>query len=404
MTTVDLIYFNAGGGHRAAARALEVVIGLRYPQWTVRCVNLVDVLDPDAQFERLAGIPPEDVYNRRLARGWTAGMAQELRVLQAVIRLGRRLLVRRLRAHWARTAPDLVVSLIPNFNLAMHDSLRSALPDVPFVTVLTDMADHPPNFWIEPGTSQHLICGTAHAHEQALAMGVPAEQVHRASGMILRPEFYEPREVDVATERAALGLRSDLPVGVVMFGGHGSASMLSIAKQLEDVQLILMCGHNKGLARKLRLLPTSSAHHVVEFTPDVQRYMQLGDFFIGKPGPGSLSEAVQQGLPVITTRNAWTMPQERYNTDWVTEHGLGIVVKSTRKIRAAVLELLGRVEGFKANVGAMENRAVFEVPDILFRILNDAPVSAPSYGADHGTSSRLRRVRRYVPQLILRLR
>ena len=41
--------------------------------------------------------------------------------------------------------------------------------------------------------------------------------------------------------------------------------------------------------------------------------MQLADFFIGKPGPGSISEAVQQGLPVIVVDNAWTMPQERYN-------------------------------------------------------------------------------------------
>lgn len=405
MTNVDLIYFNAGGGHRAAARALEAVIQTHYPEWNVRCVNLVDVLDPDAQFERLAGIPPEDVYNKRLARGWTAGMAQELRVLQAVIRLGHRLLVRRLRRHWARTQPDLVVSLIPNFNLAMHDGLRAARPDVPFVTVLTDMADHPPSFWIEPGTAQHVVCGTAYAEAQALALGCPERQVHRTSGMILRPEFYEPLAVDVASERMAVGLRADRAVGVVMFGGHGSISMLSIAKQLEDVQLILLCGHNKGLARKLRLLPSSAAHHVVEFTPEVPRYMQLGDFFIGKPGPGSLSEAVQQGLPVITTRNVWTLPQERYNTEWVREHGLGIVVGSTRKIGSAAIEVLRRLDEFKANVRAMENGAVFEVPDILARILVAGPAPV-NYGASHGRETRLRRVLRAgtVRRLILRER
>jgi len=51
-------------------------------------------------------------------------------------------------------------------------------------------------------------------------------------------------------------------------------------------------------------------------------------FFIGKPGPGSISEAVQQGLPVIVVRNAWTMPQERYNTQWVEENGVGVVLDS----------------------------------------------------------------------------
>src|SRR5450759_2625585 len=115
-----------------------------------------------------------------------------------------------------------------------------------------------------------------------------------------------------------------------MFGGRGSTAMLAIAQQLSDEQLILMCGQNPTLARKLRGRTSIAPHLVVEFTPHVSDYMQLADFFIGKPGPGSLSEAVQQGLPVITIRNAWTMPQERYNTDWVMEHGLGIVVRSAR--------------------------------------------------------------------------
>ena len=47
-------------------------------------------------------------------------------------------LVRRLRAHWAATQPDLVVSLIPNFNRALFDSLAQERPGVPYVTVLTD--------------------------------------------------------------------------------------------------------------------------------------------------------------------------------------------------------------------------------------------------------------------------
>lgn len=36
-------------------------------------------------------------------------------------------------------------------------------------------------------------------------------------------------------------------------------------------------------------------------TPDIAQVMQLGDDFEGKPGPGSLSEAVHMGLPVISS-------------------------------------------------------------------------------------------------------
>ena len=100
--------------------------------------------------------------------------------------------------------------------------------------------------------------------------------------------------------------------------------------------------------------------------------MRLGDFFIGKPGPGSISEAVQQRLPVIVVRNSWTMPQERYNTQWVRENNVGLVLPSYRALRGAVKELSGRLEEFRATIRQIHNRAVFEVPQILSDILGAA--------------------------------
>jgi UDP-N-acetylglucosamine:LPS N-acetylglucosamine transferase len=372
MKTVDLIYFNAGGGHRSAALALESVIRQQARPWAVRCINLVDVLDPQARFRRVTGMAPEDLYNLRLARGWTLGLAQELKLLQGMIHLGHATLVRRLQQHWLRTEPDLVVSLVPNFNRALFESLAGALPGVPYVTVLTDLADHPPNFWIEPGQDQHVICGTAKAVAQARALGYGADQVHRSSGMIIRPDFYQTDLLDRRDEHRRLGLDPDRPTGIVMFGGQGSMAMLGIARQLADVQLVLMCGHNAALARQLRALRPTAKHLVVDFTPEVRRHMLLADYFIGKPGPGSLSEAVQQGLPVVTVRNAWTMPQERYNTEWVQEHGLGVVGRSLRKIQPEVDRLLAGLDQFRHGVRLMENRAVFEVPEILADILGQA--------------------------------
>ena len=229
MTTVDLIYFNAGGGHRASALALQSVLSEQGRPWDVRLVNLFEVLDPSGRFKRLTGKAPEDWYNQRLARGWTLGMAHELKILQGLIRLAHPTLVRKLRRHWQRTRPDLVVSLIPNFNRALYDSLTAARPGVPYVTVLTDLADLPPHFWIERDQSQHFVCGTPHAVQQALALGHSADRVHATSGMILRPEFYRPGTLDRTTEQRRLGLDPQLPTGLVLFGGHGSKAMLGIA-------------------------------------------------------------------------------------------------------------------------------------------------------------------------------
>ncbi|MDO9435034.1 glycosyltransferase [Hydrogenophaga sp.] len=377
MQTIDLVYFNAGGGHRASALALQAVLRERQPGWQVRLVNLFEVLDPQDKFKKLTGSAPEDWYNKRLARGWTIGMAQELKLLQGLIRLGHPMLLRQLQQHWLRTEPDLVVSLVPNFNRAMFQSLASALPGVPYATVLTDLADVPPHFWIERGQSQHFLCGTPRAVAQALALGHAPERVHATSGMVIRPAFYQPGLPDRALEQRRLGLDSTRPTGIVMFGGHGSKAMLGIAERLAaTTQLIFVCGHNKALAARLEALPRAAPRLVLGFCSEVPRTMQLADFFIGKPGPGSLSEAVQMGLPVIVVDNAWTMPQERYNAQWVRGNGLGIVARSFRRIDRTVDELLVDLAGYRERVRRVENRALFEIPLLLERILDDAQAVA----------------------------
>ncbi len=211
-----------------------------------------------------------------------------------------------------------MVSLVPNFNRALCESVQATLPGVPFATVLTDMADLPPNFWIEPGQRQHIVCGTPHALAQARAAGHQEQHLSLTSGMLLNPSFYAPRlsEAARAEQCRSLGLDPARPTGIVLFGGQGSRQMLRIARELQDQQLILMCGHNAALAQRLKLLSADAPHAVVGFTSDMAMYLQLADYFIGKPGPGSLSEALRMGLPVITASGAGTMPQERYNARW----------------------------------------------------------------------------------------
>jgi len=368
--TIDLVYCNAGGGHRSAAQALETIIRDQSRPWTVRLVNLFEILDPQQIFKKATGLHPEDVYNKRLARGWTLGLAQELRVLQAFIRISHKTLSKRLQRHWRKSRPDLVVSLIPNFNRAMFDAVCAALPGVPYVTLLTDLADCPPHFWVEPHQAQHFICGTRRAARQARAVGSRAATVHETSGMIIRPDFYKPLPLDRLEEMRKLGLDPERPTGIVMFGGHGSAIMQRIAADLCDTQLILVCGHNAVLAARLRTARARAPRHIVGFTANIRHYMALSDFFIGKPGPGSLSEALHQGLPVIVVRNAYTMPQERYNTEWVLENGSGMVLKSFNVIRDAVAELAAGLDEYRNNIAALRNDAIFEIPEIFERILN----------------------------------
>jgi UDP-N-acetylglucosamine:LPS N-acetylglucosamine transferase len=187
--------------------------------------------------------------------------------------------------------------------------------------------------------------------------------------MILRPGFYQPVTADRAAERRKLGLDPERPAGLVLFGGQGSKVMLEIAERLPDTQLILICGKNPGLAEKLKSMPAAAPRFIEGFTSEIPYYMSLADFFIGKPGPGSISEAVAMGLPVIVERNIWTLPQERYNADWVIERNAGLVLPNFRGIGGAVEQLLRDLPRYQAAVKQIHNRAVFEIPDMLAKFL-----------------------------------
>ena len=202
------------------------------------------------------------------------------------------------------------------------------------------------------------------------------DRVFRASGMILNPRFYEPIEVDRSAERQRLGLDPQWPTGLVLFGGEGSAAMLEIARRLEAggaaaaIDPDLRAQSEAG--GRLRAMPSRMPMFVEGFTREVPYYMHLSDFFIGKPGPGSISEAIAMKLPVIVERNAWKLPQERYNCEWVREQDVGLVLRNFRGYRARrSSELLepANYARMRANAAILSNRAVFEIPDLLEAIM-----------------------------------
>ena len=371
MGRVEFVYFDAGGGHRAAATALRIVTEQQL-QWNIHLMNLQELLDSIDPVLKLAGLRLQDLYNWLLKSGLTWGTGFGLRVLQAAVRLYHPSEVRLLEGYWRKSQPALVVSLVPHFNRAICESLRRVTPSTPFVTILTDLADYPPHVWMER-QEQFVICGSERAVAQARALGLRKDQIYKTSGMILHPKFFQPITCDRAAERQRLGLDPGLPTGLVMFGGHGSSVMLEIARRLEasklKLQLIHICGHNERLAAELRRIP--GRKYVEGFTTEVPYYMHLADFFIGKPGPGSISEALAMKLPVIVECNARTLPQERYNAAWVLEKQVGLVLRSFRHITRTVEVLLdpANFARFRSNAAALNNRAVCEIPGMLREIL-----------------------------------
>ena len=384
MKKILIVYHDAGGGHRNAAVALQTVMAEQPRDWQVELVQFQDIADQLDVLRKLTGIRIQQQYNILLQNGWTLGSTYLLRVLQTTIRLYHKKLVNSLERVWREKPADLLVSVIPHFNRQICESWTRVNPGRPFVTIITDLADFPPRFWIEPIVEQYVVAGTKKAAEQAQAMGHDSSHVFRTSGMIVRPDFYAVDNSDPQELRRQMGLRNDLTTAMVLFGGHGSKVMLDIAERLDadglPLQLILICGRNEALAAKLRSRKWKMPVHVVGFTKEVHRLMRAADFLIGKPGPGSIAEAMIRRLPVLIECNGWTLPQERYNAEWVKEKNVGIVLRSFKDVVGGVKQMLepARLAEFRKNVAAQNNRAIFEIPDIFAKLLAEVRKTSPS--------------------------
>src|SRR5882724_9945712 len=393
MKQVHVVFHDGGGGHRNAAVALQTIITQQKRDWQAELIQFQDLTDRLDVLRKLTGIRIQQQYNILLQNGWTLGSTYLLHILQAAIRVFHRPLVNLLERFWRGKPADLLISVIPHFNRQVCESWNRVYPGRPFVTIITDLADFPPRFWIEPVKEQYVIAGTEKAAEQARAMGHDDAHVFLTSGMILRPDLYVEDNSDPIALRREMGLREDLPTAIVLFGGHGSKVMYDITEKLDaaglPLQLILICGRNEELAEKIRARPWKLPVHVVGFTKEVHKLMRAADFLIGKPGPGSIAEAMVRKLPVLIECNAWTLPQERYNAEWVKEKGVGIVLKGFDEVVDGVKRMLepATLAAFRENVSAQENRAVFEIPEILAMLLGEFspehPAISPAPVATH---------------------
>ena len=158
MKKILVVFHDAGGGHRNAAVALETAAKAQGRDWEVELIQFQDVTNRLDVLRKVTGIQIQEQYNIILRNGWTWGSEYLLRVLQWTIRIFHGPLVKLLENFWRQHPADMLISVIPHFDREMAESWERVYPGRPFVTIITDLADFPPRFWIEPAKNQ-IDCG-----------------------------------------------------------------------------------------------------------------------------------------------------------------------------------------------------------------------------------------------------
>lgn len=373
MKNIVILYTEAGGGHKATALAVKDIIE-KNPDWKVSLINPFEIAYEEFDLiKKITGKSSGKFYNE-----FVSGHENSLMRLLIIsiffkfnLFLYQKKLIEKISLDWKKIKFDMVISVVPFINFIINESIKKLKSSIPFVTIVTDYSECANGVWFT-SKEQFLICGTEKLVKQAQQKGHPSDRIFRTSGAIVRPEFYQGSEVSRQDRELSLGLRSDLPTGLVMFGMHGSNAMLEIAKNMNHVgfgiQLIFICGLNTSIKEKIESLSLDYPIVTTGCVNDVQNYMRISDFFIGKPGGTGISEAVIMKLPIIVELNFFTLLQEKYNAKWVEENKIGICVKNFSNIAEDVKKVLKNLTQFQENYKNISNLGVFEVPKIVEQI------------------------------------
>ena len=330
----------AGGGHLAAAAALDEAWRTARPRDVVERVDLVKFFSPLHRkihaegYVKLVERAPE-LWGMIFAKTDSPKVARRLNRIQRLFPSRSRI---RFARHVKQFKPDVV--LCTHYEpLSVLGSLRRENPKwaAPLVvSVVTDFEAHA--LWMESDVD--LYCVAAEETKARLvARGVAAENV-LATGIPIAGKF--AAKPDAAAVRKALGLRDDLAALLVLSGGFGMGPVAKILGQLDKVstpfQTLVVCGRNEELRRELAAQDRKHPTRVLGFASNMHELMTVADLIITKPGGLTSSEALAMGKPLLILD---PIPgQEAANSDFLLERGAAAKVNRVEDVPFKVEQLL----------------------------------------------------------------
>jgi processive 1,2-diacylglycerol beta-glucosyltransferase len=327
----------AGGGHLAAAAALEEAWRRLYPQDRVRRLDILDYtpkLYRKAYAEgyvRLAERAPE-LYAHAFRKTDTPAFVRRVGTLR---RLAARLVTRRFLREVERFSPDVIVA--PHFlPLEAMGSLRPGARRPLLVCVITDFEAHA--LWMEPRVDLYCVATEA-TKARLIARGVPGAKV-KVTGIPVSQRFAKAHSAVAA--RKAAGLASRRRTLLVLGGGMGMGPLEETVRQLDravaDFQIVVVAGRNAGLKKRLRRLRLRHPAKILGFVTDMERWMAAADLIVTKPGGLTSSEALALGRPILIVN---PLPgQEAANSDFLLEHGAAVKANRLEDLGFRVQRLL----------------------------------------------------------------
>ncbi len=394
-----------GGGHMRAANAIKNYIIDNELNSVVEILDTLEYINP--------------ILNKTITEGYTYLATRTPIVYKAVYNTANNKIVTQLISNINSLIskkllplldffkPDILITTHP-FSTEMASRLKSSgRIKMPILCVMTDYAPH--RTWINDNIDGYIVSNDGMINSMK-DMGVD-EKIIYPYGIPIEDTFYTKRDKNIILKE--MGLNPNLPTILIMAGSFGVDNILKIYKDilLLDInfQIIIITGKNQGLydvlesfiygegidkiseflmrhkyIRKLKLFNYANSNYwkkkrkfkksskigkkketrIIYFTNEVDKYMQVADLIITKPGGLTVTEALASNLPMAIFD---AIPgQEEENADFLVNNNMAVKIDEANGGVGIIKELLQNREELDS---MRESCKTFSKTDSLEKIL-----------------------------------
>lgn len=336
-----VVYATAGIGHKKAAMAIKKAYDeLAMPDVEV---TLIDALDYTNVFFRWSYLQAYLLMVNKLPTFW--GLSYYLTDIPLVDMFVS--YIRRIN-NWANskklvnyildTKPDVIISTHFFASEVIADLKKRMITRSRLVTIVTDYRLHA--WWVCEGTDAYVVASEDTRRDLENRKVDPT--MIKVMGIPIEPTFSKP--LDRRAIFGATGLRDDLFTILVIGGGFGVGPIEGIVKVVaqipRDIQMAVVCGHNKELVERVEKLKDELKlkMKVLGFIDNVYEYMEISDILISKSGGITVSESLAKEIPLVVISPI--LGQETGNCKFLVRNNAAIKVNALEDLKAALEDLL----------------------------------------------------------------
>jgi UDP-N-acetylglucosamine:LPS N-acetylglucosamine transferase len=385
MKKIMVIYETAGGGHYAAAKAIEGALAAMYPGQFEVILSAVRQATGSQRVSHLM-----DVYNHLLKiKPSYSNMGMRVlnrldveKVMMPLLPKAKKNLEKTLRD----IKPDMIISVFSVVNHTAIEALKKLglYGKVPYIIWCTDLTKGFLKNWANPDADLTIALHEL-AKEQLIEYGVPAEKIRVLSGLPVNKKFLAKKSKFEA--RQMLGLDPTKFTVLISMGGMAVGATYVFSRELArsglPIQVIAVAGRNERLKLRMEKLASrvDMPIKVLGFTDQMHLLMDAADALVGKPGPGTIAEAIAKELPLLIDALREPMSQEAGNLEMVVRQGLGLKITRDQSLTELVKMYMENQDLYQRTQNnlrrAKNDKAIEELIDLALAMMPGGPPPKP---------------------------